>query len=80
MEQSSPHSGQELIGTTERVAHLTRRFLAGERLQVGQVMRDYGMSRSGARDMLYRLSPVLGLTRYRRQWYVRRRGCPEPWD
>lgn len=75
-----PQSSFDLVGTTERVAHLTRRFLAGERLQTGQVMREYGMSRGGALKLLYRLSPVLGLTRHRRQWFVRDRGCPEPWD
>lgn len=65
---------------TERVALVTRRLLAGERLEAAQVASDYGMSYTGAMKLLQRLSRVLGLVHRRRAWYIPVKRVAEPWN
>lgn len=65
---------------TERVALITRRLLAGERLEAAQVASDYGMTYTGANKLLQRLSRVLGLVHRRRAWYIPGKMTVEPWN
>jgi hypothetical protein len=70
----------ECYDLTERVADLTRRFLAGERLTSSQVAREYGIAYPTAYATLARMSRVLGLAHHRYVWYIVDGKAAEPWS